>query len=107
MMNIRKDGGIKMPDKIDILVVEDDEDINQLLCKIIKKSGYYPQSAYSGTEAIMYLEKQNWDLILLDLMLPGMDRSEEHTSELQSRFDLVCRLLLEKKKKQLIHIMHT
>src|SRR5207249_10772697 len=29
------------------------------------------------------------------------DRSEEHTSELQSRFDLVCRLLLEKKKKKL------
>src|SRR5207249_10552931 len=28
----------------------------------------------------------------------GPDRSEEHTSELQSRFDLVCRLLLEKKK---------
>src|SRR5207249_11188442 len=27
-------------------------------------------------------------------------RSEEHTSELQSRFDLVCRLLLEKKKKR-------
>src|SRR5207249_5680759 len=30
----------------------------------------------------------------------GPTRSEEHTSELQSRFDLVCRLLLEKKKKQ-------
>src|SRR5699024_12216267 len=30
---------------------------------------------------------------------PGGMRSEEHTSELQSRFDLVCRLLLEKKKK--------
>src|SRR5699024_4919578 len=30
------------------------------------------------------------------------DRSEEHTSELQSRFDLVCRLLLEKKKKEAI-----
>src|SRR5207249_11537214 len=30
-------------------------------------------------------------------------RSEEHTSELQSRFDLVCRLLLEKKKKKAIH----
>src|SRR5437868_12542123 len=29
----------------------------------------------------------------------GMERSEEHTSELQSRFDLVCRLLLEKKKR--------
>src|SRR5438067_7996005 len=36
---------------------------------------------------------------------PGCrDRSEEHTSELQSRFDLVCRLLLEKKKKQIHEI---
>src|SRR5699024_11257550 len=33
----------------------------------------------------------------LESLLP--ERSEEHTSELQSRFDLVCRLLLEKKKK--------
>src|SRR5437868_9724385 len=32
------------------------------------------------------------------LRLDGVKRSEEHTSELQSRFDLVCRLLLEKKK---------
>src|SRR5206468_6215189 len=31
---------------------------------------------------------------------PGWTRSEEHTSELQSRSDLVCRLLLEKKKKK-------
>src|SRR6266536_5929199 len=31
---------------------------------------------------------------------PGLERSEEHTSELQSRVDLVCRLLLEKKKKK-------
>src|SRR5437868_10683916 len=34
------------------------------------------------------------------LLLAQIERSEEHTSELQSRFDLVCRLLLEKKKKQ-------
>src|SRR2546429_6758668 len=33
---------------------------------------------------------------------PAMGRSEEHTSELQSRLHLVCRLLLEKKKKKLI-----
>src|SRR5437868_14585262 len=33
-------------------------------------------------------------------------RSEEHTSELQSRFDLVCRLLLEKKKKNIKYIKH-
>src|SRR5699024_11866640 len=34
--------------------------------------------------------------------LPGDERSEEHTSELQSRFELVCRLLLEKKKQVVI-----
>src|SRR5699024_12745411 len=32
--------------------------------------------------------------------IPAVTRSEEHTSELQSRFDLVCRLLLEKKKNK-------
>src|SRR5437868_15043838 len=36
----------------------------------------------------------------LDEVRRGLDRSEEHTSELQSRFDLVCRLLLEKKKSR-------
>src|SRR2546428_4131397 len=34
------------------------------------------------------------------LLNGGVDRSEEHTSELQSRSDLVCRLLLEKKKQR-------
>src|SRR5699024_9980349 len=38
----------------------------------------------------------NWKL---NAVINVRDRSEEHTSELQSRFDLVCRLLLEKKKK--------
>src|SRR5437868_13117756 len=35
----------------------------------------------------------------------GRERSEEHTSELQSRFDLVCRLLLEKKKKNTTELL--
>ncbi|WP_102272847.1 response regulator transcription factor [Cytobacillus massiliigabonensis] len=65
-----------MEQQIDILVVEDDNDINQLLCRIIKKSNYSPQPAYSGTEALIYLEKQKWDLILLDLMLPGLTGEE-------------------------------
>src|SRR2546421_3606534 len=37
--------------------------------------------------------------------LPRLRRSEEHTSELQSRSDLVCRLLLEKKKKELRRVV--
>src|SRR2546428_8316467 len=39
-------------------------------------------------------------LALLDVPVDDAQRSEEHTSELQSRSDLVCRLLLEKKKKR-------
>src|SRR5690554_4267003 len=39
--------------------------------------------------------------------LGSVSRSEEHTSELQSRPHLVCRLLLEKKKKKKLHIKHT
>ncbi|MBS4191254.1 response regulator transcription factor [Bacillus sp. FJAT-49705] len=65
-----------MEQQINILVVEDNNDINQLLCKIIKKSNFNPQAAYSGTEALIYLEKQKWDLVLLDLMLPGMTGEE-------------------------------
>src|SRR5690606_40208803 len=38
------------------------------------------------------------DLLLIGRRAPYFDRSEEHTSELQSRENLVCRLLLEKKK---------
>src|SRR5699024_11632618 len=37
------------------------------------------------------------DVATHEIIVTGQDRSEEHTSELQSRFDLVCRLLLENK----------
>src|SRR3989449_1960648 len=43
--------------------------------------------------------------ILLGLLVPRNARSEEHTSELQSRLHLVCRLLLEKKKKKLSSLL--
>src|SRR2546429_5200335 len=42
----------------------------------------------------------------LGFELPLPDRSEEHTSELQSRLHLVCRLLLEKKKHRGLHAHH-
>lgn len=54
-----------------IIVVEDDIDINNLLYNILQKNGYNVKQAYSGTEAKMYINMYNYDLILLDLMLPG------------------------------------
>lgn len=62
-----------MDNNINILVVEDDLDINNLLCKILIKEGYNVRSAYSGTEAKMCMEQYEYHLILLDLMLPGIN----------------------------------
>jgi DNA-binding response OmpR family regulator len=66
----------KMNDSVNILIIEDDEDINRLLCNIISKNGYTPKPAYSGTEAIIYLEMHKWDIVLLDLMIPGLSGEE-------------------------------
>src|SRR2546428_6138684 len=46
-----------------------------------------------------YQARTRVEAVHLDQQLVQMDRSEEHTSELQSRSDLVCRLLLEKKNR--------
>lgn len=59
-----------------ILIVEDDINIHSILDELLKKNGYIPYNAYSGTEALLLLEKDNYDLILLDLMLPGSTGEE-------------------------------
>lgn len=56
-----------------ILIVEDDNDIHNLIKEILKKEHYNIIDAYSGTEALMIIEKKDIDLILLDLMLPGLN----------------------------------
>lgn len=55
-----------------VLIVEDDADINALLKTILAKEGYEVIQAFSGTEAELVLDKKIPELILLDLMLPGM-----------------------------------
>lgn len=59
-----------------ILIVEDEADINRLLIKILKGANYYTIQAFSGTEAKLLLEKEIPDIILLDLMLPGISGEE-------------------------------
>ena len=59
-------------ESIRVLVVEDDPDINSLLCTILRDGGYQSQSAYSGSEGVLWAERENFDLVLLDLMLPGL-----------------------------------
>lgn len=59
-----------------ILIVDDDVYIGDMLAEILTKEGYRTARAYSGTEALMYLSSARPDLILLDLMLPGMTGEE-------------------------------
>lgn len=59
-----------------ILIVEDDAEINKLLSIIITDMGHKHVSAYSGTEALLQLENNKFNLVLLDLMLPGIDGME-------------------------------
>lgn len=63
-------------DPFHVLVVEDDPDINRLLCKIAGDAGYDCRPAFSGSEALLLAEKYSYDLILLDLMLPGLSGEE-------------------------------
>ncbi len=65
-----------MDKKIEILIVEDDNDINKLLSDMVDISGYNSKSAYSGTEALIYLKENEFDMILLDLMIPGINGEE-------------------------------
>lgn len=61
---------------IRILVVEDDPDINRLLCRILTDGGYDVRPAFSGSEAVLWAEQYEYDLVLLDLMLPGLTGEE-------------------------------
>src|SRR5690625_1195764 len=117
-----------------ILIIEDNRDIAANLGDFLTDRGHVVDYALVGVTGLHLAVVNDFDAIVLDLALPGMDgldvcrklledgrketpvlmltardqledklsgfdsRSEEHTSELQSRGHLVCRLLLEKKK---------
>src|SRR2546426_6747088 len=95
-----------------ILCVEDDQTMRELLREHLQDA-YEVIETSDASEAIALALQHKPDCILLDLMRPessgfelcqilsslNVTRSEEHTSELQSPCNLVCRLLLEKKKK--------
>lgn len=61
---------------INILIVEDERPISELLRLSLSKSGYKCTCAYDGNEASDIIERESFDLILLDVMLPGTDGFE-------------------------------
>lgn len=59
-----------------IFFVDDDIHIGNMLEEVLQREGYKVSRAYSGTEALLVLSSQTPDLILLDLMLPGLNGEE-------------------------------
>ena len=57
---------------MNILIVDDEEVLQDVLTVLIRKEGHNTLSAWSGEEALEVLEREEIDLVLLDLMLPGM-----------------------------------
>lgn len=55
-----------------ILIIDDDESIGNLEQEVLERAGYHTLRAFSGTEALLLLKEKTPDLILLDLMLPGL-----------------------------------
>src|SRR5438034_6586220 len=91
-----------------IAVVDDDHSILRALRRLLGAAGFTVNTFGSGEELLAWEGLGTIECLILDVHLAGLsgfdvqerltDRSEEHTSELQSHSDLVCRLLLEKKK---------
>lgn len=59
-----------------ILIIDDDVSIGNMLEEALKREGYGVFRAYSGTEALLFLSRAKPDLVLLDLMLPGLNGEE-------------------------------
>lgn len=53
-----------------ILVVEDDREINSMLCEMLDENGYAAEGAFTGMEGLSRLRSGDYDLLILDLMLP-------------------------------------
>lgn len=59
-----------------ILLAEDEIDLNNIVTKYLKKNGYSVESVFNGEEALDYLEYDEYDLIILDIMMPKINGFE-------------------------------
>jgi DNA-binding response OmpR family regulator len=76
-----------------ILVVDDEKDYNETIVKRLSRRGFTTQSAFSGPEALGALATSEFDVMLLDIMMPGMDGIEV-LREAKKRFPSVEVILL-------------
>ena len=82
-----------------ILIIEDDMAIHSLIKEALTLNGFGTLSAYSGTEGKMVFEQNQVDVILLDLMLPGMD-GEQFLQEIRLKSTVPVMVISAKNDQQ-------
>lgn len=82
-----------------ILIVEDDNDIHRMLKDLLHQHNYQTESSYSGTEALRLFETDTFDLMLLDLMLPGLS-GEELLEKIRTKSSMPIIAITAKKDKE-------
>ena len=82
---------VKIPTKI--LLVDDEKDLIEMLSLRLQETGEKVKSAYSGQECLETLDKNNIDVVILDIRMPGMDGIET-LKEIKKRFPLVEVIML-------------
>jgi len=93
--NLSKGDKMKDSKDVKILIVEDDEDINNLLREILESKGYNVKQGFSGTEGRLLYKIEKPDLVILDLMMPGLT-GEELVGDIRDR-DIVPIIIISAK----------
>src|SRR5512138_2099987 len=75
-MAVREQDVVVSPDLGSVLIVDDEFSMRDSLVHWFEKDGYRTGSAQDGREALQRLDEQDWDTVLLDIKMPGMDGLE-------------------------------
>ncbi|WP_206098799.1 response regulator transcription factor [Paenibacillus paeoniae] len=85
-----------------ILIVEDDEHINNIIFDVLQRENFICTQAYSGSEGIMNVTRQEYQLIILDLMLPGLS-GEDFMHQLRVNLSVDTPVIILSAKDKLDH----
>ncbi|MBO4910278.1 MAG: response regulator transcription factor [Lachnospiraceae bacterium] len=78
-----------------ILIIEDNEEINDILKEAVIGAGYEAVQSFSGSEGLLRFSSEEFDMVLLDLMLPGV-KGEEVLQKIKERSDIPVLVLSAK-----------
>ncbi len=78
-----------------ILIIEDNEEINDILKEAVNGAGYEAVQSFSGSEGLLRFSSEDFDMVLLDLMLPGI-KGEEVLQKIKEKSDIPVLVLSAK-----------